>query len=37
VKNSFFPMIILFVNAVKEIHLVDKIFVAKDFVGDNFF
>jgi hypothetical protein len=24
VKNSFSPMIIFFVNAVKEIHLVDK-------------
>jgi len=37
VKNSFFLMIIFFVYAVKEIHLVDKILVAKNCAGDNFF
>jgi len=37
VKNSFFPIISFFVKVVKEIHLVDKIFVAKNYAGDNFF
>jgi len=37
VKNSFFLMIIFFVNAVKEIHLVDKNICCQNCAGDNFF
>jgi len=37
-KNSFFPIIILFEKAVKEIqHGPKRKFVAKNYVRDNFF